>query len=171
MLYLINICNFITGINDCFNNFLIYWAAPIFVILTKSFGSWWKLDKHCVYVSVSGSRLIKHHISESVCQSVSVNLAAGHIWRLCHSLNEIKRHPIQPTSFCFTTSVLPCCLLPKTPVLRFFPKQRVSDTCNIPAAAVSEGNQKQDLSLLTLSVACPFFPVKLLLQDCYLLHR
>lgn len=38
-----------------------------------------------------------------------------------------------------------------------FPKQRVSDTCNIPVAGVSERNQGQDLSLLTLSVACPLF--------------
>lgn len=38
-----------------------------------------------------------------------------------------------------------------------FPKQHVSDTCNIQVAGVSVGNQRQDLSLLTLSVACPLF--------------
>lgn len=44
-----------------------------------------------------------------------------------------------------------------TPLPSLFPKQRVSDTCNIPVAGVSERNQRQDLSLLTLSVACPLF--------------
>lgn len=39
----------------------------------------------------------------------------------------------------------------------FFPKQHVSDTCNIQVSGVSGGNQRQDLSLLTLSVACPLF--------------
>lgn len=46
---------------------------------------------------------------------------------------------------------------PPPPHPPHFPKQHVSDTCNIQVADVSVGNQRQDLSLLTLSVACPLF--------------
>ena len=49
--------------------------------------------------------------------------------------------------------LLPSFLAPPLP----FPKPGVSDTCNIPVAGVSGRNQRQDLSLLTLSMACPLF--------------
>ncbi len=39
----------------------------------------------------------------------------------------------------------------------FFPKQCVSDTCNIPVAGVSARDLLLDLSLLTLSATCPLF--------------
>lgn len=91
-------------------------------------------------------------------QSISVGLIMRHISHLCLSLPQIKtshsihkfllyRHSAaysSPSLFSFAPPSL-------------FPKQCVSDTCNIPAAGVSERNQRQDLSLLTLSVACPLF--------------
>lgn len=84
------------------------------------------------------------------------------ISRLCLSCTEIKAshssrkfllHPHRaahvPSIFSFTSS--------SPTFLLLFPKQCVSDTCNIPVAGVLERNQRHDLSLLTLSVACPLF--------------
>lgn len=53
-----------------------------------------------------------------------------------------------------------CPLSPFNPsihLLLFFPKQCVSDTCNIPVAGVSARDLLLDLSLLTLSATCPLF--------------
>ncbi len=52
-----------------------------------------------------------------------------------------------------------CPLSPFNPSICFFffPKQCVSDTCNIPVAGVSARDLLLDLSLLTLSATCPLF--------------